>query len=426
MSSDSDEVRVARAHADPEDEDLTIAAPPSGPVGRAGDASRQRGRRWSYPAEDMFLCWMLVDPPEPALPSDRLAPSLRCLLEEPGRSGCLGVARCKWMLRKSSEEAIESHSKVSTSLLSADKAVGFLQYEVTNLFLFDDPCLFQGEAQQRHRERTLRLAYGDFALDGGLVKDVMTNQELDTSLILSADVASSLLFGDVSIARSICWGGQLRYINVVKDFPPHYTIKHHWARWIKAGQQEPGRLPASTDARAPQQRPLHKFLKMAAKRRKCFTDEKLKKPTKRSKYDPIKLIRTLSFQHELRDERAFSFAMEKSRKVDADPSDDEAKPRCSKNDPSRSTRQRARHKFDVVLMLLERADVLKWLEEDLIDSVHAFTDASPVTGVELQGQVLDCALRNNVVHRRLLPGAELAYGHTGATSKAITLLWGIF
>ncbi len=64
--------------------------------------------------------------------------------------------------------------------------------------------------------------------------------------------------------------------------------------------------------------------------------------------------------------------------------------------------------------------------EDAIESIHVYTDASPVTGLELQGQILDCALDDSTVHRWTLPGAELAYGFTGATYKAITHVWGMF
>ena len=95
----------------------------------------------------------------------------------------------------------------------------------------------------------------------------------------------------------------------------------------------------------------------------------------------------------MRDEDNFSPALKKARRLDADPSDEEFVPRDSVADASRPTRQRARHRVDVVVMLLERHDVEMWITQDEVASVHVFTDASPVTGIELQGQVLDSVLK---------------------------------
>ena len=79
--------------------------------------------------------------------------------------------------------------------------------------------------------------------------------------------------------------------------------------------------------------------------------------------------------------------MASSRRFDHDPSDEEFQPRDPSGDPSTLTRIRARHRSDVVFMLLERREVTAWLEQGVIESIQAYSDASPVVGVELQGQL---------------------------------------
>jgi len=170
----------------------------------------------------------------------------------------------------------------------------------------------------------------------------------------------------------------------------------------------------------------HPFLKHPLKRGRMPDHETLKKPTKRTKYDPVRLIRSVDFQHYLRDEDQFSKALDKAKKVDEDPSDDDVQPRDASKDASKSTRQRARHRLDVLNMLLERREFEEWLAADVLESIHVHADASPVVGVELQGQLLDFCFKDGDVKQRVLPGAELPYGMTGAVSKACTLLWGMF
>ena len=47
-------------------------------------------------------------------------------------------------------------------------------------------------------------------------------------------------------------------------------------------------------------------------------------------------------------------------------------------------------------------------------------------GVELQGQVVDFVMKDSTVNRRILPGAELPYGMTGAIPKVVTMLRSLF
>jgi len=425
--SDSDEVVVAVCSDIPEfDEDLVVAPSSAGPAGSSGDASRQRGRRWTYPSEDSFMCWMLVDA--------SLASPARCARANPVFDSvlntesllALGVARCKWVLKKWSAEAVEAHTVVSGQLPSSSRTVCFLQYEIQDIFLFDeDKPLFQHSQRQTCR-RILSEAYADFKLNDelGNVTECMSKKELDTSLILPVAVASLMLEGNLQVVNSIHFSRQIRYNQVLTHFPERYLIKHFWDAELKRLAAPPANRVAPAAGSVAQVAPhesRHRFGK-----RRLPPDAKLKLPTKKSKFDPIRLIFSAEFQHFLRGEANFSKALAVARKVDHDPSDDEMQPRDASKDPSTSTRIRARHKLDVVIMHLGRDEWAEWVSQDLVLSIHVYSDASPVVGVELQGQLLDIFLTSDKMHRRILPGAQLAYGLTDRTSKCITLVWGMF
>ena len=114
------------------------------------------------------------------------------------------------------------------------------------------------------------------------------------------------------------------------------------------------------------------------------------------------------------------------RRYDADPSDDEAfEPRDPSLDPSRASRIRARQRADVVYMLLEQRMFQEWYEQDLVESVHIYSDGSPVVGVELQGQCVEIFLKDGELHRRTLPGSQLCYGMCGCVNKCVSLIWGL-
>jgi len=155
-------------------------------------------------------------------------------------------------------------------------------------------------------------------------------------------------------------------------------------------------------------------------------DDKLKRPTKHSKFDPIKQIYAIDYASDLRSEKEFKSSLAKADKYNRDPSDDEAPPRDPTQDPSRATLIRARQKADIVSRLLERREFVGWMREDAIRSIHLYSDASPVIGVELQGMLIDIVLKSGEIVRRVLPGSQLSYGMCGAISKSIAFLYAMW
>ena len=58
--------------------------------------------------------------------------------------------------------------------------------------------------------------------------------------------------------------------------------------------------------------------------------------------------------------------------------------------------------------------------------MHLYSDGSPVTGVELQGMILDIMFKSDKLDQHVLPGVALAHGAFGLFSKAFALLWSLF
>jgi hypothetical protein len=424
MDSDEDEVMVAVRSCPLEESEDEVVVAPAHPSASSRDAPTPRGRRWEYKTTGTFLTWLVVDAGQPSpawLPCDTPPAWLESGLDPPHNALCIGVGLCSWSLVASSPEAIERHTKVQVGVRGA---VAFVQYEVLEVFALDVPIMIDISTLFTQTCLTLSRSCKDLRLgDRGVVKTNMTKFEKATLLDLPVGVASALLRGQLSVVRSVALGSSLRYKGVIDNFPKRFEIRHFWHEARESTLDE--RAPQPQAPAAPI-RVVHHFLQKPGKRRAFPTDEKLKKPRKDVKYDPIKLIRSLAYQKFLKDEVTFTPSLAAGRRVDQDPSDEEAIPRDASNDASRTTRQRARHRFDVTLMLLERREFHEWVAAGVIESIHVFSDGSPVTGKELQGQITDIMLKSGALYRRVLPGAEVFYSLTNATQKGITLLWGLF
>ena len=58
--------------------------------------------------------------------------------------------------------------------------------------------------------------------------------------------------------------------------------------------------------------------------------------------------------------------------------------------------------------------------------MHLFSDASPVTGQEIQGMVLQIVFGGRSVRDLILPGSILPYNGCSIFDKAIALLWALY
>lgn len=141
--------------------------------------------------------------------------------------------------------------------------------------------------------------------------------------------------------------------------------------------------------------------------------------------DPIRLVQALGVVQHLRSPQYFQevledvgeyFGLDESAPVERNPD----------NDPRRTALLTGMARADVVAMLLTRRRFHQWRLDDAIKSIHIYSDASPVVGVELQGMIIDIVLNDGGFHRVTLPGSTLAYGHTGTWDKGVALLWALW
>ena len=77
-------------------------------------------------------------------------------------------------------------------------------------------------------------------------------------------------------------------------------------------------------------------------------------------------------------------------------------------------------------MNLTRRLFRKWRLAGSVKCIHLYSDASPVTGSEIQGMVVDVIFTDASMERFVCPGVNLAYGHTDTFSKGVSLLWAIW
>ena len=149
------------------------------------------------------------------------------------------------------------------------------------------------------------------------------------------------------------------------------------------------------------------------------------------KFDPCRLVNALSYSRHLRNQLNFSDSLQDAqdyeRDVNAAESGDET--RDSVRDPTERTLHRTRGRLDPVCMALDRREFAAYKAEDSIAAICLHSDGSPVTGLELQGMVMDMIFHeefNRPMVRRTLPGSALPYGRTDWVAKTFALVWAIW
>ena len=95
--------------------------------------------------------------------------------------------------------------------------------------------------------------------------------------------------------------------------------------------------------------------------------------------------------------------------------------------PKRSVLHKSRIKLDAVTCNIDRRtfqDKIRTRSDEL-DSVHVYSDSSPVSGAELQGMVMDIVSITGEVVQYVLVGVMLHFGGTRLIDKALAFLWSL-
>ena len=136
--------------------------------------------------------------------------------------------------------------------------------------------------------------------------------------------------------------------------------------------------------------------------------------------DPVRLVRAYSFTMHLRNHYILESALDAAHCLEHD---EDICTRDKSRDICRTTLQRSTTRIDIVTMLLQRRLFNTYVVNDEVQAITVFSDASPVTGSELQGTIVDICLKSVAITRSTLPGSTLLYGHQDAISKSISFLW---
>lgn len=144
----------------------------------------------------------------------------------------------------------------------------------------------------------------------------------------------------------------------------------------------------------------------------------------RAEIDPVKLVTALGVARHLRSVKSFTEVVDDA--YDYLFLDAPERLALQRSDPSYSTIYRSLARADAVSMLLFRRQLQQWRADGVVRSMNMYNDASPVTGAELAGILVDINFKDGTQERVVLPGSTLAYGHTDTISKGSAMLWAIW
>jgi hypothetical protein len=95
--------------------------------------------------------------------------------------------------------------------------------------------------------------------------------------------------------------------------------------------------------------------------------------------------------------------------------------------PRREALRQARLRLDAVTMNVERRyfqNIIQNKKEE-IQSIHLYSDGSPVSGAELQGMVMEFCMTIGTIMTVVMPGVMLHFGGTRLIDKAIAFIWSL-
>ena len=98
--------------------------------------------------------------------------------------------------------------------------------------------------------------------------------------------------------------------------------------------------------------------------------------------------------------------------------------------PHASTMKRARPRFDIACMCMERAEWAcgRYSRDASAGkrSIHLYADSSPNTGSEIFGMIFDVVAKGKLFRTLQLPGSVLGHGFMSAVDKTMAVLWAVF
>jgi len=390
----------------------------------------RRTRRRDDPGLGSFTAWLVADA---SLPPPKRMPSGAISAELPAQRCVVGISTVSWEYKAASAPARDTFINLMPatrwSQRSGEVAVGYLEYAVDNMLqlrdwapLPEDVDVRSGAVALKLRRMCDRMELGD---DLGAAGDILDQIEGQCTAVfcVSPAMLGRFLAGPLPmLASSSKLGSRVGWRGRVPNNPPLSSIK----AWMAAERQ---RLAGEE----PVPEPVHVVdhtgplfdLPRSALHDKLLTDDGAARATRggisKPEQDPVKLLEACHYAGFLRSVADFTRAMNAGHRFDQPGFGGEA--RDSRYDPGATTIRKSKAKFDVVDCLLLRRQFELDRLGDNIRHITLYSDSSPTTGEELQGQIVDVIRRDGTHSRITLPGASLTYGHFDSVNKTIGLLW---
>ena len=410
-----------------DDDDAGFAAPPvvEVPVRRGGRVGRPR----APDTEATVGVWLVTE--TAVQPAAGSADVLRETTPQKFRA-VVGLALVHWSYEPSGEGVAPTVARGPGAGRRAQAAAwGAVRYDPHACWTFEEEVDLGDEValDSAVSHLTLRQMCGAEVLNdiGGTVHGFCSqhDREFNKVMVLEEDVFCRAMREEMpTLLRNVPLKHRVAWDQLVPYAPPQASVGR-WRKDAKAGQGAAGRAGhEEVGARSSGSTLLHVPPKRARVRESSAPCGN--RPAQlRKDMDPVHLVNALDFTKYLRNQSDFSPAMQAAATYNAGPAAAEVT-RDASNDPRRSNLMRARERIDFVGMAVERRIFHEEMETDAVESIHCYSDASPVTGSEIQGMIAELVLRDGRLRRVALPCGSLSYGHFDDVNKGMCFLFGVW
>ena len=138
--------------------------------------------------------------------------------------------------------------------------------------------------------------------------------------------------------------------------------------------------------------------------------------------DPLRLVNAVAVTTHIRWQETFSDAVQDFKMYEDDDFTGEVA-RDASRDPGKSCLFRSQRRMDMTGMLIQRRIWHQEVLDDEVVAVNAYSDSSPVVGMELQGMLCDVCKKDGSVRQVTMPGGSVYYGIQDAIAKMMVFLW---
>ena len=347
-----------------------------------------------------------------------------------GFVGILGCVLCHWRLRKYDEEVIDEHSaalqNVANNHHRRAQILAYLEYTAHRVFTFDEGykyhCSQEFMEDLRVNQPLAMDVLGDKTLDGKTIKTITEEYSVAkpvSGFIFSREHAENLIKGDSNILEVMALFERMNKSVFLQRFPSQAHVRKYLATLAKPSPPpDDGNGNSTTDAlyRLPggvrnDTKPISKFW------------------GKLQTYDAVSVLRYIKFADHIKDLAETSLALSDAIDFVADGDDERSADlqAAAPKKPRRTMLQRSRLRLDATNMLTTQREIAHIYENEpeSLQSCHVYSDASPVTGSEIQGQLLEFIFQSGLVWLLILPGVCMHYGANAVLNKCVAFLWAL-